>query len=102
MVFLRVSWCGEQMDLPGIRAGRRPPGLTVFFQIFTMILLLPAEHAGIVREQFAMMRGVRQGPASGYLFTMAFDPVYRWLMSAVLPPRTSPTVVSSRMCFCIR
>ena len=34
-----------------------------------------------------MMRGMRQGcSASGYLFNMAFDPVYRWLMSTVLPP----------------
>ena len=33
------------------------------------------------------MRGVRCGcPASGFLFTMAFVPVYRWLRSAALPP----------------
>ena len=34
-----------------------------------------------------LMRGVRQGcPASGYLCTVAFEPVSGWLMSAVLPP----------------
>ena len=34
------------------------------------------DHAGGgARGQFAMMRGVRRGcPASGFLFTMAFDP----------------------------
>ena len=43
------------------------------------------EHASAARGQFAMMRRVRQG-CRGYLFTMAFDSVYRWLISAVLPP----------------
>ena len=34
------------------------------------------DYAGAARGQFALMRGVRQGcSASGYLFTMAFDPV---------------------------
>ena len=38
------------------------------------------------RGKFAMMRGVRQEcPASGFLFTMAFDPVYRWLMTDSFP-----------------
>ena len=40
--------------------------------------------------QFAMMRSVQQGcPASGHLFTMAFDPVFRWLLTSALPPRLS-------------
>ena len=34
-----------------------------------------------------MMRGMRRGcAASGNLFTMAFDPFYRWSMSTVQPP----------------
>ena len=38
------------------------------------------EFAGTTREQFLMARGVRQGcPASGFLFAMAFDPIFRWL-----------------------
>ena len=36
------------------------------------------EHSCVARGQFAMLRRVRQGcPASGYLFTVAFDPVFR-------------------------
>ena len=38
------------------------------------------EFAGAERGQFFMARGVRQGcPASGFLFAMAFDPIFRWL-----------------------
>ena len=44
------------------------------------------EHAGATRGQLAIMRGVRQGcTVSGFLFAMAVDSVYRWLMSVVLP-----------------
>ena len=33
-----------------------------------------------------MARGVRQGcPASGFLFAMAFDPIFRWLQDAIIP-----------------
>ena len=40
------------------------------------------EHSCVACGQFAMMRSVRHGcPASGYLFTVAFDPVFRWLMT---------------------
>ena len=38
------------------------------------------EFAGTERGQFLMARGVRQGClASGFLFAMAFDPIFRWL-----------------------
>ena len=33
-----------------------------------------------------MARGVRQGcPASGSLFAMAFDPMFRWPQDAIIP-----------------
>ena len=33
-----------------------------------------------------MARGVRQGcPASGFLFAMAFDPIFRWLQEVLIP-----------------
>ena len=36
--------------------------------------------------QFLVARGVRQGcPASGFLFAMAFDPIFRWLQDAIIP-----------------
>ena len=44
------------------------------------------EFAGATRGQILMARGVRQGcPASGFLFAMAFDPIFRWLQAAVIP-----------------
>ena len=44
------------------------------------------EFAGMTRGQFLMARDVRQDcPASGSLFVMAFDPVFRWLQDAVIP-----------------
>ena len=44
------------------------------------------EFAGTTRGQFFMARGVRQGcPASGFLFAMAFDPIFRWLQDAIIP-----------------
>ena len=44
------------------------------------------EFAGATRGQFLIARGVRQGcPASGFLFAMAFDPIFRWLQEAVIP-----------------
>ena len=36
------------------------------------------EFSGMTRGQFLMARGARQGcPASGFLFAMAFDPIFR-------------------------
>ena len=44
------------------------------------------EFAGMTRGQFLMARGVRQGcPASGFLFAMTFDPIFRWLQDAIFP-----------------
>ena len=44
------------------------------------------EFAGMPRGQLLMASGVRQGcPASGFLFAMAFDPIFRWLQDAIIP-----------------
>ena len=44
------------------------------------------EFAGAERGQFLVARGVRQGcPASGFLFAMAFDPIFRWLQEVIIP-----------------
>ena len=54
-----------------------------FFGGFTTIALLLSNK---IRGHFAMARGVRQGClASGFLFTMAYDPIFRWLHDAVIP-----------------
>ena len=48
------------------------------------------------------MRGIRQGcPASGYMCTMAFDPVFRRLETDVLPPEPHrPWFVQRSACAC--
>ena len=44
------------------------------------------EFAGTTRGQFLMARGVRQGClASGFLFAMACDPIFRWLHDFLQP-----------------
>ena len=44
------------------------------------------EFAGAGRGQFLIARGVRQGcPASGFLFAMAFDPIFRWPQESIIP-----------------
>ena len=44
------------------------------------------EFAGATQGHFLMARGVRQGcPASGFLFAMAFDPIFRWLQEMIVP-----------------
>ena len=44
------------------------------------------EFAGTDRGQSLMARGVRQGcPASGFLFAMAFDQIFRWLQESIIP-----------------
>ena len=43
------------------------------------------EFAGPERGQFFMARGARQGcPASGFLFAMVFDPIFRWLQESII------------------
>ena len=53
----------------------------IYYDITTRV-----ELAGMTRGQFFMARGVRQGcPASGFLFAMAFDTIFRWLQDAIIP-----------------
>ena len=75
-------WIFQVLERAGV-----PLVLRLFLRGIYDDSITSVEHAGVARGQFANMRGVRQScPASGYLFTMAFDSVYRWLLSAVLPP----------------
>ena len=47
------------------------------------------EFAGADRGQSLMARGVRQGClASGFLFVMAFDPIFRWLQESIISRNT--------------
>ena len=40
----------------------------------------------VARGQCLVARGVKQGcPASGFLFAMAFDPIFRWLQEVIIP-----------------
>ena len=44
------------------------------------------EFAGRARGQFTMARVFRQGcPASGFLFAIAFDPIFCWLENTIIP-----------------
>ena len=44
------------------------------------------EFAGRTGGHFTMARGVRQGClASGFLFALAFDPIFRWLENTIIP-----------------
>ena len=60
------------------------------------------EFAGMTRGQFLMAMGVRQGcAASGFLFAMAFDSIFRWLQDAIIPRNCWPglsTAGSVRIC----
>ena len=44
------------------------------------------EFAGLTRGQFLTARCVSQGcPASGFLFSLAFDPIFRWFEDTIIP-----------------
>ena len=57
------------------------------------------ETAGKNRGQFFMARGVRQGClASGFLFAMANDPIFRWLQDTIIHRTQAPQTSSSLLC----
>ena len=69
-------------------------GLPAFVQNFLRMIYEGSsdavECAGEARGHFSMARGVRQGcPASGFLTTMEFDPILRWLHGMDIPKDSS-------------
>ena len=60
------------------------------------------DFAGKPRGHFLMAGGVRQGcAASGFLFGMAFDPIFRWLQDAIIPRKTAtPDFLQPAPCAC--
>ena len=49
------------------------------------ISITHVDFVGARRRQFLMARGVRQGClANGFLFAMAFDPIFRWLQESII------------------
>ena len=80
-----------------------PQSLQLFFRGIYADSITIVEHAGAARGQFAMMRGVRQGcPASGFCSPWLVEPVYGWLMTAVLPPEPYRPWFLRKMCLCLR
>ena len=75
------SWIFSVLENTGL-----PGFLCRFLRSIYRDSITHVEFAGADREQFLMARVVRQGcPASGFLFTMAFDPIFRWLQETIIP-----------------
>ena len=75
------SWIFSVLENTGL-----PDFLCRFLRTFYRDSITHVEFAGAERGQFLMDRGVRQGcPASGFLFAMAFDPIFRWLQESIVP-----------------
>ena len=61
-------------------------GLPEFLRMIYCNSTTQVEFAGSSRGQFPMARAVRPGcPASGFLFAMCFDPIFRWLQDTIIP-----------------
>ena len=83
----RRSWRQSFLDLPCARENRiaRVEKCRFLRRIYCDSTTR-VEFAGMTRGQFLMAKGVRQGcPASGFLFAMAFDPIFRWFQDAIIP-----------------
>ena len=75
------SWIFSVLEHTGL-----PDFLCRFLRSIYRDSITHVEFAGAERGQFLMARGVRQGcPASGILFAMAFDPIFRWLQETIVP-----------------
>ena len=81
-----ISWCQSLFHLPQIEKTELPEFICLFLQRIYYDSTTHVEFPGATRGQFLIARGVRQGfPASGFLFAMAFDPIFRWLQDAIIP-----------------
>ena len=75
------SWIFSVLENTGL-----PDFLCRFLRSIYRDSITHVEFAGAERGQLLMARGVRQGcPASGFLFAMAFDPIFRWLQESIIP-----------------
>ena len=79
------SWIFSVFENTGL-----PDFLCRFLRSIYRDSITHVEFAGAERGQFLMARGVRQGcPASGFLFAMASDPIFRWLQDSITSQGTS-------------
>ena len=63
-----------------------PRFIRQFLRMIYNNIVADVEFAGKTRGLFLKARGVRQGRlASGFLFAMALDPIFRWLHGSVIP-----------------
>ena len=75
------SWIFSVLENTGL-----PDSLCRFLRSIFWDIITHVEFAGAERGHFLMARGVRHGcPASGFLFAMAFDPIFRWLQESIIP-----------------
>ena len=75
------SWIFSVLENTGL-----PDFLFRFLRSIYRDSITHVEFAGAERGQFLMARSVRRGcPASGFLFAMAFDPIFRWLQESIIP-----------------
>ena len=76
-ITLGFSLCSRTLDCPTFSVGS--------YEAFTRTAYTRGI-CGSRRGQFLMARGVRQGcPGSGFLFSMAFDPIFRWVQESIIP-----------------
>ena len=75
------SWIFSVIEITGLHAF-----ICRFLPSIYKDTITHVEFAGAERGQFLIARGVRQGcPASGFLFAVAFDPIFRWLQESIIP-----------------
>ena len=65
---------------------RLPDFLCCFLRNNYRESIIHVEFAGVERGHFLQARGVRKGcSASGFIFAMTFDPIFRWLQESNIP-----------------